>query len=80
MAIYSTKYKNIADVPDGGIIAIPNDPSNGARALLMLADKGLIELKDKNNINATIADITKILKIILFVNWMQLLFPRQCLI
>lgn len=59
MAIYSTKYKNIADVPDGGIIAIPNDPSNGARALLMLADKGLIELKDKNNINATIADITK---------------------
>ena len=44
MAIYSTKYKNIADVPDRGIIAIPNDPSNGARALLMLADKGLIEL------------------------------------
>ncbi len=58
MAIYSTKYKAIADVPEGAIIGIPNDPSNGARALLMLADKGFIELKDKNDINSSVASIT----------------------
>lgn len=58
MAIYSSKYKNIADVPEGAIIGIPNDPSNGARALLMLADKGFIELKDKNDVNSSVASIT----------------------
>lgn len=58
MAIYSTKHKNIADVPEGAIIGIPNDPSNGARALLMLADKGFIQLKDNNDINSSVASIT----------------------
>lgn len=59
MAIYSSKYKKVEDIPVGAIIGIPNDPSNGARALLMLADKGFIELKDKNSVTATVADITK---------------------
>lgn len=59
MAIYSSKYKKVEDIPAGAIIGIPNDPSNGARALLMLADKGFIELKDKNSVTATVADITK---------------------
>ena len=47
MAIYSTKYKKVEDIPAGATIGIPNDPSNGARALLVLADKGFIEVKDK---------------------------------
>ena len=59
MAIYSSKYKKVEDIPAGAIIGIPNDPSNGARALLVLADKGFIELKDKNSVTATVADITK---------------------
>ncbi|MDO4921420.1 MAG: MetQ/NlpA family ABC transporter substrate-binding protein [Phascolarctobacterium sp.] len=59
MAIYSSKYKKVEDIPAGAIIGIPNDPSNGARALLMLADKSFIELKDKNSVTATVADITK---------------------
>ncbi len=58
MAIYSSKLKKGDAVPDGAIIGIPNDPSNGARALLMLADKGFIELKDKNSVTSTVADIT----------------------
>lgn len=58
MAIYSAKLKKGDAVPEGAVIGIPNDPSNGARALLLLADKGFIELKDKNSINATVADIT----------------------
>lgn len=45
MAIYSAKYKKVEDIPAGATIGIPNDPSNGARALLVLADKGFIEVK-----------------------------------
>ena len=59
MAIYSTKYKKVDDIPVGATIGIPNDPSNGARALLVLADMGFIEVKDKNSVTTTVADITK---------------------
>jgi len=45
MAIYSQKYKSIAEVPSRAIVAIPNDPSNGARALLLLQRTGLIKLR-----------------------------------
>lgn len=58
MAIYSSKYKDVKDIPEGATVGIPNDPSNGARALLVLADKGFIELKDKNSIESTVATIT----------------------
>jgi D-methionine transport system substrate-binding protein len=58
MAIYSEKYKNIKDVPDNAIVAIPNDASNEARALILLSKAGLITLKSENDINATAKDIT----------------------
>ena len=60
MGIYS---KTITDkdlnsvLPNGSKVAIPNDPSNGGRALLLLQKAGLITLKDPNNIYATKADI-----------------------
>ncbi|MCW5298503.1 MetQ/NlpA family ABC transporter substrate-binding protein [Herbaspirillum lusitanum] len=57
-AAYSQKYKKTADIPDGATIAIPNDPSNSGRALLLLARNGLIKLKDASNISATQKDIT----------------------
>ena len=44
--LYSSKYKSIDDLPNGASIAIPNDPSNGGRALLLLEANGLITLKD----------------------------------
>jgi D-methionine transport system substrate-binding protein len=56
--LYSTKYKNINDLPNGATIAIPNDPSNGGRALLLLQAKGLITLKAGAGLTATIRDIT----------------------
>lgn len=56
-AAYSLKYKKAADIPNGATIAIPNDPSNSGRALLLLARNGLIKLKDINNISATQKDI-----------------------
>ncbi len=58
MAIYSKKFKKAEEIPAGATIGIPNDPSNGARALLVLADKGFIEVKDKNSVSTTVADIT----------------------
>ena len=43
--MYSTKYKNLTAVPDEAKIAIPNDPTNGSRALLLLQKSHLIKLK-----------------------------------
>ena len=45
MAIYSNKYKDLKEVPNGATVAIPNDPTNGGRALLLLQQAGLITLK-----------------------------------
>ncbi|MCC5791643.1 MAG: MetQ/NlpA family ABC transporter substrate-binding protein [Legionellaceae bacterium] len=54
--IYSTKRKDLAELPDKAIIAIPNDPSNEQRALILLAKAGLIELKSQQN--ASLEDIS----------------------
>lgn len=58
MAGYSKKVTSKDAIKDGSTIALPNDPSNGARALLMLADQGLITLKDGIGVKATVADVT----------------------
>jgi D-methionine transport system substrate-binding protein len=57
LPLYSTKYKDIADIPQGGSIAIPNDPTNQARALLVLQKAGLLKLKNGGSTLATPADI-----------------------
>ena len=54
---YSSKIKNIKDLKDGATVAIPNDPSNGGRALLLLQKAGVITLKDDAGITATVKDI-----------------------
>lgn len=46
MGLYSNTLKSIDEIKDGATIAIPNDATNGARALKLLADNGLIELKE----------------------------------
>ena len=56
---YSKKIKNVNDLAKGATIAIPNDPSNGGRALLLLEQNGLIKLKDAKNILATVKDIAE---------------------
>ncbi len=58
MGVYSKKVKNIDDLQDGAKVAIPNDPTNGGRALLLLAKAGVITLKDNTDIKATVQDIT----------------------
>jgi len=57
MGLYSTGVKKLSDLSVGDKIAIPNDPSNEARALLLLQKAGLITLKPNVTINATIQDI-----------------------
>ena len=59
LGAYSGKHKAVADIPDGATVAIPNDPSNSGRALLLMAKNGLITLKDLNNISATQKDIAE---------------------
>jgi D-methionine transport system substrate-binding protein len=58
MGIYSRKYISLQKVPVNAIVAIPNDPSNEARALLLLSKAGLIQLRSGANIRATTMDVT----------------------
>ena len=58
MGLYSNSVRSAADVPEGSIVAIPNDPTNGGRGLALLAKAGLITLKDGVGFKATVADIT----------------------
>ena len=46
MGVYSHKIKNLADLPIGASVAVPNDPTNESRALEVLVNAGLITLKD----------------------------------
>lgn len=59
MGIYSTKYESLDEIPDGAEVIIPDDVSNGARALQLLEKQGLIKLKDSNDIKATEKDIVE---------------------
>ncbi|MGO2139421.1 MAG: MetQ/NlpA family ABC transporter substrate-binding protein [Leucobacter sp.] len=55
--LFSNKYTDVKDIPEGGTIAIPNDESNRARALLVLQKLGLLELKDGGSATSTPDDI-----------------------
>ena len=55
---YSQKVKQLGELKEGATVAIPNDATNGGRALLLLAKAGTITLKDPANILATPRDVT----------------------
>ena len=57
MNLYSDKVKSVDEIKDGDVIAIPDDASNGGRALIVLASAGLITLKAEAGANPTFADI-----------------------
>jgi D-methionine transport system substrate-binding protein len=57
LGLYSTKYDSVKDIPKGETVAVPNDASNQARALLVLQSAGLIELKSGGTIFSDLADI-----------------------
>lgn len=64
--LYSKEHANVSSLPDGATLAIPNDPSNGARALFLLQAAGLIELDENVGIYPTVDDITHNQKNIVF--------------
>ncbi len=55
--LYSIKIKTLDEIKDGDVIAIPNDPTNGGRAIKVLATSGLITLRDGAGFNPTKEDI-----------------------
>ena len=77
MAVYSHKYKDIKEVADGAKITIPNDPTNGARALLLLQQAGLIKLKNGNSVDASVPDVTENPKNLQFVELDAAQIPRS---
>lgn len=59
IGLYSKKYANIADLPEGAVIGVPNDPSNEGRALRVLQSEHLIKLREGTGILATTTDIAE---------------------
>ena len=58
LGIYAGKTASLADIKDGAKIAVPNDTTNEARALLLLQEQGLITVDKNAGLNATAKDIT----------------------
>ncbi|MFS2014757.1 MetQ/NlpA family ABC transporter substrate-binding protein [Azospirillum sp. CT11-132] len=59
IGIYSKKVKSLDELQSGAKVAIPNDPTNGGRVLLLLQAKGLIKLKDGGTLKASPIDIVE---------------------
>ena len=59
MGFYSNKVKSVADIPEGAVISVPNDPTNCGRGLLLLQAAGLIKLTEGMGSEASLADIVE---------------------
>ncbi|WP_123043261.1 MetQ/NlpA family ABC transporter substrate-binding protein [Cohnella candidum] len=59
IGVYSKSIKDLAELKDGDTLGLPNDPTNGARALILFQSAGLIKLKDGVGITATVRDIAE---------------------
>jgi len=57
LGLYSEKYKEVSEIPDGSKIAVPNDPANLGRGLKVLQQAGLIELTEDVGLYPTVKDI-----------------------
>jgi D-methionine transport system substrate-binding protein len=73
---YSDKIKNLADLPDGATVALPNDATNEGRALLLLVKAGLITLKDPTSITAKPSDVQQNPKALKFRELEAATLPR----
>ncbi len=74
---YSREIKQLDQLSDGAKVAIPNDPSNEGRTLILLHKSGLIELKDINNLEATPRDIVANPKNLKFIELEAAQLPRS---
>ncbi|MFA7415647.1 MAG: MetQ/NlpA family ABC transporter substrate-binding protein [Rhizobium sp.] len=76
MGVYSKKVKSLDELAEGATVAIPNDPTNGGRALLILADKGLIKVDAAKGLKIGPADVTENPKNLEFVELDAAQLPR----
>lgn len=76
MGIYSKKLTSLSNLKDGATIAIPNDPTNEGRALLLLQKESLIQLDSTKNLKATPLNIVKNPKQLKFIEVDAAMLPR----
>jgi D-methionine transport system substrate-binding protein len=76
MGIYSKKLHSLAALKDHDVVAIPNDPTNEARALLLFQAQGLITLDQSQNVHATIVNIKSNPKNLKFIEVDAAMLPR----
>ena len=76
MGIYSDKTKSLEDLKEGDRIGLPNDPTNGGRALLLMQHAGLIKLDPKAGLRSGVPDITANPKGLKFVELDAAQLPR----
>jgi len=77
MGIYSKKIRSLSELQDHAAIAIPNDPTNEARALKLLQEEGLIQLDSPNDLQATVLNIAKNPKQIRLIEVDAAMLPRS---
>lgn len=77
MGVYSKKVKSLGELAEGATVGIPNDPTNGGRALLVLAKEGLIKVNPEVGLKAGPADITENPKNIKFAELDAAQLPRS---
>lgn len=76
MGVYSKKVKNLADLPNGARVGIPNDPTNGGRGLLLLESAGLIKLRADAGLKASPLDVVENAKKVRIVELDAAQLPR----
>lgn len=77
IGIYSKKIKNLGELKDGSKVALPNDPTNGGRVLLLLQSQGLIKLDPKAGLKATPLDVVENPKKLKFIELDAAQLPRS---
>lgn len=76
MGIYSKKIKTLAEIPNGAKVGIPNDATNGGRALMVLEQAKIIKLKDGAGVTATDKDIVENPKKVVITPMDAAMLPR----
>lgn len=77
LGAYSKTIKSVDELKDGAVVAIPNDPSNGGRALSLLSKNGIIKLADETKLEATAKDIVENPKNLEFKEVEAAMLPRM---
>lgn len=76
LGLFSSKHKSLAELEKGSVVAIPNDPANGGRALILLHNNGIIKLSNPQNLYSTEFDVVENPKKIKFKSLEAAQLPR----